>query len=105
MVSGFRNQYFSLDSNGTLRSATIFDFKTNSTTQPIRVESRMNTMEHSKVLSMLQLRMMDCMMERPKFLQFLEAREPVRFILSRMATARLRILIPLNYLGFNLHVC
>ena len=37
-------------------------------------ESRMNTMEHSKVLSMLQLRMMDCMMERPKFLQFLEAR-------------------------------
>ena len=31
------NQYFSLDSNGTLRSATIFDFETNSTTQPIRV--------------------------------------------------------------------
>jgi hypothetical protein len=34
------NAYFSMDSNGTLRTATIFDFETNATTQSIRVEVR-----------------------------------------------------------------
>ena len=34
------NAYFSMDANGTLRTATVFDFETNATTQSIRVQVR-----------------------------------------------------------------